>query len=83
MTATDVDTTLEIDITKQIPCFHESCDRPAEWRVINRCEGRHAVDLCVVHQVREHQFHEQHCDDLVCKRCEQPLPHPHVRWRHL
>lgn len=81
--ATDVDTFLDVDLDKPVACIWDDCQEPAAWREVNQCESRHSLSLCTRHKGREKTFQEQHCDDLVCKFCEDPLPHPHADWIQL
>jgi hypothetical protein len=83
MTAPDVDTDIDVDLGKPIACIVDGCPYPATWRVVNHCEGRHALSLCTRHKLNEARFNEGHCTDLVCKFCRQTLVHPHVDWIQL
>lgn len=81
--ATDVDTTVDVDLSQAIPCTYEECDSPATCRDVNVCPERHAFNFCAAHGAEEAEYQEQFCDDLACGVCEQELPHPHATWRNL
>lgn len=83
MTALDVDTSLDIDMTLPIPCVFEECEQPATWRETNRCPSKHGADMCAAHRERERGYIEANCADLCCATCRRPLRHPHVDWREL
>lgn len=83
---------LDVDVTADVPCSDEGCDRPARWRFVVSCPSRHTWLLCDEHLrgalwlARRVALERR--GRLSCRRCDAEgvdsrLPHPPGTWSRL
>lgn len=87
MTETDVDTSIDVDLTKTVPCEADDdnpCKTPATWLATYLCPTqRHTWPYCDWHKADSIAYLAAPGLN-ICAICpNSPLPKPYVEWRPL